>query len=465
MNSNATSAYQDTLKSLGYNYTTFASSVPPSMQPYAESLLGLAPGTLSNPQELASLTSTSQTQIADMYKAYAEGLPAVLPGSPSPSATGTPPSSSNLPAGFNTIVGGIDFGGQTTGTQPYATNIYNEVTGVGRNYNAIVSAYGSANPSSGQLQQYITNNAPNSGITGQMVLNSAQQYGINPAVLAATIANETSFGTAGEALNGTNNPGGVMDPTTGNYAKYATWQDGVNAAAENLAVRQTSQTQSPTTPPKPALSTFAPNVQSFVSNLPSYGGASYATPTQIGALTTSGDKAAATQALNALGIPIVTAKDQDALNSISSAQQDLTDVGSFINTAGTGGGPILPKDSSGQPQQYADVTLNKYLQVNGQLGAFESWEAEAIPIIKGLSTGGGSAGRLFSAITESSFPQETDTLPTALDKIAHMEDILNNGAQSILGPNSQITPPNPPYYTQDGTMYLLGNDGTYNALQ
>lgn len=457
MNNNAVSNYQGTLKSLGYNYTSFATTVPASMQPTVEGLLGLAPGTLSNPQELAQLTATSQTQIADMYKAYSEGLPSPIPTGQTPSG-----STSTTPSGLNTVVGGIDFGGAATGTQPYASDVTSEVTGVGRSYNDIVSAYGSANPTATQLSSYITNNAPKSQITGAMITSAASQYGINPAVLAATMNNETSFGTAGEALNGTNNPGGVMDPTTGNYARYSTWQEGVNAVALNLQVRSVPTTGSdPTTP---AASTN-PLYQSFSNTLSTFNGAPYMTATDLTGYT-AGQKAQLKTEAAANGIPTLSPKDADAMDAISSAQSDLQDFATFITTSGDGGAPILPTDSSGQPKQYADVTFNEYLQTNNQLGGFDAWEAATIPVLsalKGASSGGGSS-RLFSTVSEL-LPTDTDTLGTALDKISNINQILNNGAKGILGNNAPIVTPPPPAMSAGGKLYIMGSDGTYNEVQ
>lgn len=63
MNSNAVTNYQKTITQLGGDMSAFASTVPASMQPYVENLMGFAPGTLSNPQELQILTDASYKQI------------------------------------------------------------------------------------------------------------------------------------------------------------------------------------------------------------------------------------------------------------------------------------------------------------------------------------------------------------------------------------------------------------------
>lgn len=86
MNSNAVANYQKTLTTLGGDYGAFASTVPNSMKPTVENLMGLAPGTLSSPGELQILTNSSlklmQLQIAaqraNVY-AYNAGYPITTP--------------------------------------------------------------------------------------------------------------------------------------------------------------------------------------------------------------------------------------------------------------------------------------------------------------------------------------------------------------------------------------------------
>lgn len=71
MDSNAGSNYNKTLTALGDNYTAFAATIPPNMQPYVEQTMGLAAGTLSNPKTLATMTSAAlkqQTLSLDVQK-------------------------------------------------------------------------------------------------------------------------------------------------------------------------------------------------------------------------------------------------------------------------------------------------------------------------------------------------------------------------------------------------------------
>ena len=89
MQQNAVANYQKTLTGLGGNYTAFASTIPTNMQPAVESMMGMAPGTLSDPQELQILTDASYKQMqmqiaaqrANVY-AYNAGYPTTSPTQP-----------------------------------------------------------------------------------------------------------------------------------------------------------------------------------------------------------------------------------------------------------------------------------------------------------------------------------------------------------------------------------------------
>lgn len=83
-----------------------------------------------------------------------------------------------------------------------------------------------------EIDNYIQQITPGSPITGQMVMNAANQYTVNIPLLLAIMQNDSSFGTAGIGAR-TFNPGNVGN--TG-YAEqsFPSWQDGVNAVAEWL---------------------------------------------------------------------------------------------------------------------------------------------------------------------------------------------------------------------------------------
>lgn len=170
------------------------------------------------------------------YQAYGQLPPGFSQGgitSPSTSSDSTV-----APYAGGTVIGGIDFGQTPTGIGAYATDIGSEMAGVSRGYNDIVGAFGQ-NPTNKQLDSYIQNNDSNSPVTGQMILTAAKQTNVSPAILTALLNNESGFGTAGVGAS-TMNPGNVGN--TGSATKsFGSWQEGVTAAAQQLARRSVSQ--------------------------------------------------------------------------------------------------------------------------------------------------------------------------------------------------------------------------------
>ena len=96
--------------------------------------------------------------------------------------------------------------------------------------------------------QYIKMHSPKSPISGQMILQAANAYGVNPTKLMAQVGLESVFGTSGVAQED-NNPGGikfahqngaiqgtmVTDGTGGFYASFDNLQDGLYAQAKLIA--------------------------------------------------------------------------------------------------------------------------------------------------------------------------------------------------------------------------------------
>lgn len=89
--------------------------------------------------------------------------------------------------------------------------------------------------------------SPNSPITGDMVMSSAEKYSVDPALMIAIMQQDSSLGTAGIGARN-HNPGNIgqfdelgTTPTDG----YKTWQEGVDAVASWLsrhkAIPDTSQ--------------------------------------------------------------------------------------------------------------------------------------------------------------------------------------------------------------------------------
>lgn len=91
------------------------------------------------------------------------------------------------------------------------------------------------------IDAYIQKVAPGSPITGEMVKNASDEYGVSWEMMVAIMQQDSSLGTAGIGARNFN-PGNIgqfdslgTTPTDG----YKSWQEGVNAVAKNLAWRKT----------------------------------------------------------------------------------------------------------------------------------------------------------------------------------------------------------------------------------
>lgn len=101
MNSNAVANYQKTLTTLGGDYGAFASTVPQAMKPTVENLMGLAPGTLSDPGELQILTNSSLKLMQLQIAAQRANVYAYNAGYPTTAVDGTPQTNANAVSPFS----------------------------------------------------------------------------------------------------------------------------------------------------------------------------------------------------------------------------------------------------------------------------------------------------------------------------------------------------------------------------
>jgi hypothetical protein len=72
-------------------------------------------------------------------------------------------------------------------------------------------------------------------LTGDMVLTSAHNYGIDPNMLLTLMWVESAFGTSSSKDIQTHNPGSVGNNDTGQTVNDNTWQDGVDALSQWLS--------------------------------------------------------------------------------------------------------------------------------------------------------------------------------------------------------------------------------------
>lgn len=256
--SNASSQYSSIVSNVGYNGLASIVAGDPYQQSLAEESLGLPVGTLSNPDLVANLgTKTQSAQLLSAAKTYFsqngewpawyDPSTGQLTGAAgAPSGAGAPASGST----GNNVVGGIDFGA-ANGVGAYASDVQSEVSGVSSVFNDLTT-------NGTDLGTYIKNNAPTSPVTADMINSAATKYGIDPNILAATLANESNFGTAGAGAK-TMNPGNVGNTDDGSTKTMASWNDGVDAAAHQLSRRKA--TSAGTTPVDPVVQAYVDGIK------------------------------------------------------------------------------------------------------------------------------------------------------------------------------------------------------------
>ena len=81
-----------------------------------------------------------------------------------------------------------------------------------------------------KITSYIQSVAPDSPITGEMVVNSAKKFDVDHKVLLALMQQDSAFGTKGKGSR-THNPGNVGNDDTGREVDYGSWEAGVDAVA------------------------------------------------------------------------------------------------------------------------------------------------------------------------------------------------------------------------------------------
>lgn len=197
----------------------------------------LAPGSsLVSPAGEVMVNGTSYSVVADptnpgQFKAIPTN--SISPGGMAGSTPATIPGQVGGSTG-GSIVAGVDLSGKATGVGSYATDP-NHAHAISSIYSSLSKTYPQATADT--LTTYIAGHASKSPVTGQMIMNAASQYGVDPNLLAALLAQESDFGTAGAAV-GTLNPGNVGNTDNGSRKAFTSWQAGVNAAAYELSRRK-----------------------------------------------------------------------------------------------------------------------------------------------------------------------------------------------------------------------------------
>ena len=97
-------------------------------------------------------------------------------------------------------------------------------------------------PTAPAINLYIQNHAPTSPLTGEMIVSASDKFELGSngiAVMVAICQDEGMLGCLGRAAK-TKNAGNVGNDDQGHTREFATWQAGLDALAECLFKRKTS---------------------------------------------------------------------------------------------------------------------------------------------------------------------------------------------------------------------------------
>lgn len=361
----------------------------------------------------------------------------------------------------STVVNGIDFGDNrsTGGLGAYsATQDPAEYASAVQTTAQAITGLAAGQPLSAPiLDQYIQGAVGGkSPVTGQIIMNAAQQYGVDPATLAGVLSHESSFGTAGKAVT-TNNPGNQMPG--GVEATYPTMQQGVNATAKNLAARMQS-TQSDTTNKSsggaPLATSNAATLDTFKSQLPvtiqngareTVGGIKYIDLGDIGQDQSTQSTAEAQAALH--GVKAFTADQAAGIQALDTIGQSLNAMTVLAQQQ------LLPADAGlGTAANFVKNGIGSLTGTNPKLSDFNLNKDSAIKAVTALAGGTGSGLRLNTSTIDAAvnnLPTKYDSQQVALEKIDKTRDLLNIQLATAFGN---------PAIANGATQY---NGHTYNS--
>jgi len=385
-------------------------------------------------------------------------------------------------------VGGQNYQmGATTTMGAYASATSTQVNGINQAVTTIQHKVGNVTDA-GTAQLAINALSPNSPITGTMVMSAAQEYGVQPAAIIATMQAETQLGTDGSPGSKGNNYGNVGNSDSamapgGTGPVNMQPQQGVDAVAKQLSQRQIQSGQND--PAQPATTSLTPTqiaqatikaapalLQSAMSTLPSTGDVYI----QQSKIPKGMESLAAIYAANNPGVPILTDSQVGDVQAANTALGELQKIQDAFT-------PIAPGSTLGG---VADEWRNGWdaLIQNGtgqQVTAYNNSTIAGALSIFGAVTGTTRTSNLITNITENSLPvlpkigvtafgsTSGDTLATGLAKINAIRDALNSQLQSILPNSSGAKLVNPSdvlagqtSYTVGGQNYTLGSDGLYH---
>lgn len=317
--------------------------------------------------------------------------------------------------------------------------------------------------------------APQSPITGVMVMTAAQKYGVDPATLIGVMQAETQCGTDGSKGAKECNWGNVGNTdslmASGKSVKM-TPQQGVDSVAKNLAQRKVTSGQND---PAQATSTQGLTPQQIaaqsVKNAPAYLQPAMGISASTGGVYIDSSKVPKNMDIvsqnyaSQTHIPILNSDQVATVNSIDEAIRNITQV-------------VAPawEQIAQKNQVMNNISANNYFfsklfdtKFYQNTNAFNDNRESLAQQIKALS---GSSPRLgLLATAETALPNavggknyDIDTLKDGQAKMERTLELLNQGIQTYLPNATPVTlnvAPIATAYTLNGITYSPGADGKY----
>lgn len=371
--------------------------------------------------------------------------------------------------------------GATTTQGAYASATSTQVNNITATVAKINSTVGNITDATA-AQKAINSVAPDSPITGTMIMSAAQQYGVDPSTLIGVMQAETQCGTDGskgaEQCNW-GNVGNTDSAMAAGKSVAMTPQEGVDAVAQNLSQRKVQEGQND--PAQPSNQSLTPQqvAGQAIKNAPAYlqpamsfinaTGDTYIDSSKV----PTGMQIVAQNYSAQTGIPILSSAQVSDIQDINTAIQNVQQVGNQFGQLAANGwlGKAGNKIASTVEGVFGATTPWKQ-----GVNAYNSTTVEsAISALKEI-TGSSRLSQFVSNVSTDSLPKvgagmafgfgsSDDTISGGQLKVDAIVGNLNNALKSIL-PNSpgakvSISQPSAQTYTVNGQNYTLGTDGTY----
>jgi hypothetical protein len=363
----------------------------------------------------------------------------------------------------STSTGASYYTGQYNSNPGYASSLQNTINNISQ----------SADTSTPQgIDSYLQQTAPNTSLTGDMISQTAQTYGVEPAALLGFMQKESNLGTSAVAQQDNNFGGitwtqsyqdshpGVTKGTPrpagegGNYVMFATPQDGLNAQAEQLSKMSQSGGQGGQQSGGLFGGTNTQGADNFAgipvqnTNPASNTGAKYIDLTALS--KTDPQYKGALSFAQANGVfPVTDTTELKSLQGIAQARATITKMTNDASQYGVFSNAMGIFGEIGQ-------NLKQLEKSPGSSGTNQrQWNMHGAQLMQAIKDITGNPRVINNGLDNSQFPSTTSSSPTdAKNWLDTMTQALNDAEKSIVGKYAPKSTP------QSATgLYLQNNFG------